>query len=164
MYISIAAEELSPEGLRPTKLHEDLLRLYPKTGKIRLVTTNFDLLFEQAADIVCDASPEVFRAPALPLGNEFEGIVHVHGSVSVCQQMVLTDKDFGRAYLLEGWVRRFLVQLFNNFTILFVGYNHNDTIMNYLARALPPRSRYLRFALTGTENTKKPDQWRSPRH
>ena len=159
----LAAQELSREGLRPTKLHEDLLRLYPKIGRLRLVSTNFDLLFEQAAENVLAASPEVFRAPALPLGHEFEGIVHVHGAVSQYEQMVLTDKDFGRAYLTEGWARRFLVQLFSNFTILFVGYNHNDTIMNYLARALPPRSESRRYALTGAENNKNPDQWRSLR-
>ena len=63
--------------------------------------------------------------------------------------LVITDLDFGRAYLNEGWARRFLVELFGNFTILFVGYNHNDTIMNYLARALPAREANRRFALTG---------------
>ena len=156
-----AKRTLAPEGLETTTLHQNLLRLYPKAGQIRLVTTNFDLLFEQAADIVLDASPEVFRAPALPLGNEFEGIVHVHGSVSVCQQMVLTDKDFGRAYLTEGWARRFLVDLFNNFVILFVGYRHEDTAMNYLARALPGQSEDMRFILAGSEAEKKPEQWSS---
>ena len=152
---------LSREGLEPTDLHQDLLRLYPKAGPIRLVTTNFDLLFEQAADILFAAPPEVFRAPALPLGNEFEGIVHVHGSVSDCQQMVLTDKDFGRAYLTEGWARRFLVDLFNNFVILFVGYKHEDTAMNYLARALPGQSEDRRFILTGSKAEKTPEQWSS---
>ena len=83
------------------------------------------------------SSPEVFRAPALPLGNEFRGIVHVHGSVVCPERMVLTDADFGRAYIVEGWAQRFLVELFGCFTVLFVGYSHNDTIMNYLARALP---------------------------
>ena len=152
---------LSREGLEPTDLHQDLLRLYPKAGPIRLVTTNFDLLFEQAVDILFAAPPEVFRAPALPLGNEFEGIVHVHGSVSDCQQMVLTDKDFGQAYLTEGWARRFLVALFNNFVILFVGYKHEDTAMNYLARALPGQSEDRRFILTGSKAEKTPEQWSS---
>ena len=156
-----AKRKLAPEGLEPTDLHQDLLRLYPKAGPIRLVTTNFDLLFEQAADILFAAPPEVFRAPALPLGNEFEGIVHVHGSVSDCQQMVLTDKDFGQAYLTEGWARRFLVDLFNNFVILFVGYKHEDTAMNYLARALPGQSEDRRFILTGSKAEKTPEQWSS---
>ena len=53
--------------------------------------------------------------------------------------MVITDEDFGRAYMTEGWAARFLVELFSNFTILFVGYSYDDTIMSYLTRALPPR-------------------------
>jgi hypothetical protein len=53
------------------------------------------------------------------------------------QDIVLTDSDFGRAYLTEGWARRFLVDLFRHFTVLFVGYSHSDTVMHYLARALP---------------------------
>ena len=54
--------------------------------------------------------------------------------------MVLTAKDFGRAYLTEsgGWARRFLVDLFANYTVLFVGYSHSDAIMTYLTPSLPP--------------------------
>ena len=71
------------------------------------------------------------------------------GTVNRHDDMIITDSDFGRAYLNEGWAQRFLVELFSNFTILFVGYSHNDTIMNYLARALPAREANRRFALTG---------------
>ena len=144
-----AAEVLIRENLKTTELHRNLLRLYSDTKQVRVVTTNFDLLFEQAAEDLFDGVPEVFRAPALPLGRQFKGIVHVHGTVNRHDEMVITDSDFGRAYLNEGWAQRFLVELFSNFTILFVGYNHNDTIMNYLARALPAREPNQRFALTG---------------
>ena len=156
-----AKQELSQEGLKATNLHRDLLRLYRKAEPVRLITTNFDLLFEQAAEGMFDNSPEVFRAPALPLGREFDGIIHVHGSVRRPNEMVLTDKDFGRAYLTEGWAQRFLVELFSNFRILFVGYSHDDTIMSYLARALPGGSEYQRFILTGSEDKKPNDDWRS---
>ena len=106
-------------------------------GPLRLVTTNFDTLFEEAARESTGVQPEVFPAPALPLGREFHGIVHVHGTIDKPHDMVLTDADFGRAYLTEAWARRFLVDLFRSFTVLFVGYGHSDTVMNYLARALP---------------------------
>ncbi len=156
---ALAAEALSRGNLRPTELHRDLLRLSSGVGQVRVVTTNFDQLFEQASKDVLDSSPEVFRAPALPLGNDFQGIVHVHGEVSHPGGMVLTDRDFGRAYLNEGWARRFLVALFRQFTVLFVGYGHNDTVMNYLARALPESAASRRFALTGERD---PDlqRWR----
>ena len=149
-----AAEELCRTDPKPTQLHRDLLRLFSKSESVRIVTTNFDLLFEQAAGDVFDLSPEVFWAPALPLGNKFRGIVHVHGSVDRPEEMILTDADFGRAYLVEGWARRFLVQLFRSFTVLFVGYSHNDTVMNYLARALPA-SEEKRFALHNEDSYEK---------
>ncbi len=133
---------------KPTALHHDLLRLYPEPGTVRIVTTNFDPLFEDAAQEVFAAPPELFRAPALPLGRSFCGIVHVHGSLDRPDDMVLTDADFGRAYLTEGWARRFLVELFQSYTVMFVGYSHNDTVMKYLARALPSQESRNRFALT----------------
>ena len=131
-----AVKELSRNDLTSTALHRDLLRLYPTIEQVRVVTTNFDLLFEHAAPGLFGSVPEIFRAPALPLGRHFHGIVHVHGAVSHPKDMVLTDADFGRAYLIEGWARRFLVELFRQDTVLFVGYGHNDVV-----KSLPgPRS------------------------
>ena len=67
----IAKSVLSPEGLQPTSLHQDLLRLYHKDGPVHLVTTNFDILFEEAAGGLFNDTPPVFCAPALPLGHQF---------------------------------------------------------------------------------------------
>ena len=64
-------------------------------------------------------------------------------------------KTSGRAYLVEGWARRFLVELFRSFSVLFVGYSHNDIIMNYLARALPAGENTTRFILTADEEIEK---------
>ena len=153
----LAARALRRDGLAPTELHRNLLRLYTDAGQVRIVTTNFDLLFEQAAEHLFDTPPEAFRAPALPLGHAFKGIVHVHGAVSQPMNTVLTDTDFGRAYLTEGWARRFLVELYREFTVLFVGYGHNDTVMNYLSRALPERQASRRFALTAEADSQR---WR----
>ena len=143
-----AKKILSPNELKPTEMHKNLLRLYPE-GKVRIVTTNFDLLFERAARQVFgeDTKIETFDAPALPSGKRFNGIVHVHGSIDHFEEMVLTDGDFGRAYLTKGWARRFLVDLFDESTVVFVGYSHEDLILNYLARALP-KSKKRRFTLT----------------
>ena len=144
----LAAKALSRDGLKPTELHFSLVWLFSRLQSVRLVTTNFDELFEQAAETedLLDANPDLFRAPALPMGHDFSGIVHVHGAVSHPHEMVLTDEDFGRAYLTEGWARRFLISLFRQYTVLFVGYSHNDTDMHYLARALPA-SETKRYAL-----------------
>ena len=156
----IAARQLQTNRCRetpaPTDLHRDLLRLYPDSRAVRIVTTNFDRLFDAAAQAVFPGTPELFRAPALPLGRSFNGIVHVHGRLDRPHELVLTDADFGRAYLIEGWARRFLVELFRSFTVMFVGYSHDDTVMRYLARALPASEAERRFILTDNADS---DRW-----
>ena len=141
----------NPES-KPNSLHSDLLRLFPSSDTVRLVTTNFDPHFSNAAPQVFTngKSCEIHYAPALPLGDSFSGIVYLHGGVErPFQRLVLTDSDFGRAYLTEGWARVFLQRLFEKYTVLFVGYSHNDPVMNYLARGLPPvATARRRFALT----------------
>lgn len=153
-----AIEPLSPEGSKPNDLHRNIIKLFRDSNRIRLITTNFDLLFEEAYkelqnDDSFSEAPNIYRAPALPQGYDFNGIVYVHGALPQlnthrAKDMVLTDADFGRAYLTEGWARRFLVDVFREFTVLFIGYSHNDAIMNYLARALPADRLSGRFALT----------------
>lgn len=148
-----AADLLSFAGSAPTPLHYDLLRAFQTANRIRLITTNFDLHFETAANALFGTVPDVYRAPALPVGYDFSGIVHVHGALPRSRDLVLTDADFGRAYLTEGWARRFLVDVFRQYTVLFVGYRHNDVVMNYLARALPADSVAGRFALTDEDGS-----------
>ena len=67
---ALAAEALSRDGLKPTELHFSLLRLFARVQSVRLVTTNFDELFEQAAESedLLDANPGLFRAPRVALG------------------------------------------------------------------------------------------------
>ena len=146
-------------GDSQTDLHRGLLGLCRGPDEVRLVTTNFDLLFEAAAADVFDEPPNVFDAPALPLGGDFAGIVHVHGSVRSPRHMVLTDEDFGRAYLTEGWARRFIVEAFQEHMVLFVGYSHQDVVLNYIARALPPAASNPRYALVGDRKGDS-ERWR----
>ena len=153
-----AAEILTRKDLKATELHRNLLRLYPNTKQVRIVTTNFDCLFEQAAREMLGSQPDVFREPALPTVRQFYGIVHLHGTTSHPSEMVITVRYFGNAYLTGGSARRFLIELFSNFTILFVGYSYGDTIMNYLTDALPGREDGRRFALIG-ENDDDINRW-----
>jgi hypothetical protein len=128
---------LSAPLSRPNHLHESIVRLFRSADAIRIVTTNFDDHFRGAALNVHGAAPEIYRAPALPLGDDFKGIVHLHGSVlDGAKRLVLTDADFSRAYLTQGWARRFVQQLFSKFVVLFVGYSHQDLPLLYLARGI----------------------------
>lgn len=128
-------------------LHERLVKLFDRPTDLRIVTTNYDTLLEEACQEVFGESPNVYEAPALPKGSDFSGVVHLHGSLeNRCDRLVLTDRDFSRAYLTEGWARRFLVEMFDEFDILFVGYRYGDVVLKYLARGLPPAPERKRFA------------------
>ena len=94
-----AARVLQEKAPRPSCLHHDVTALYRNLECLRIVTTNFDTLFEEAANTRFGSQPQAFRAPALPLGRDFNGIVHVHGAIDKPRDMILTDADFGRAYL-----------------------------------------------------------------
>ena len=157
----LAKTQLSREGAKPTPLHRDLLKLYRKDQSIRLVTTNFDLLFEQAAKEMSGNTPEVFHAPMLPFGHQLNGIIHLHGSICYPDQMVLTDRDFGRAYLREAWATRFLLDLYDKYTFLFIGYSHSDTVMNYLVRSLPPKAHSSHYALVADSKDADHRHWGS---
>src|ERR1700675_1968007 len=142
---------LSNPSSTPNSLHFDLLRLFTSAATVRLVTTNFDSHFSTAAPTVFGGeSPETYSAPALPVGEDFCGMVYLHGSVAkTAHRLILTDSDFGRAYLTAGWARRFLQGLFAKYVVLFIGYSYSDTVMSYLTRGLPPASgQTRRYALT----------------
>ncbi|MGA2400548.1 MAG: DUF4020 domain-containing protein [Syntrophobacteraceae bacterium] len=154
-----AKEFINLEGSRPTLLHISLLNLFPDLSTVRVVTTNFDLHFSNAAKKLFGAPPEEYYAPALPLGNDFKGIVYLHGSLNRDEQrFVLTDSDFGRAYLTEGWATRFLWSLFRTYTVLFVGYSHNDPVMHYFSKGLSYDTIGKRYALTPEHHSK---HWKS---
>lgn len=138
-----AMSRLGDPAVRHTPLHEALLELFPDGDHVRVVTTNMDDLFASAFRSLHKKEPKLFTAPALPLGSDFTGIVHIHGSVhDEPRRTVFTDEDFGRAYLTEGWARRFLLDLFRSYTVLFVGYSHDDTVLTYLVRGLPSRTSF----------------------
>lgn len=148
---SIVKRQLTNPHSRPNELHSGVLSLFKNTSNVRLVTTNFDSHFSTCAIDVLGNIPETYRAPALPLGHRLNGIVYLHGSVEQeSEELILTDIDFGRAYLTEGWATRFLLELFSHYTVLFVGYSHEDTILKYLARGLPPGTE--RYALVRSDD------------
>jgi len=149
---------LSDSASRPCSLHFDLLGLFRRPDAIRLVTTNFDLHFVRAATESGIATLPIHRAPALPPGNRFSGLVFLHAALDQCpEDLVLTRRDFGRAYLTEGWARRFMLGIFSDPStkVLFVGYSFADVIMQYLMRGIPP----TRSAFALTDNADAP-LWR----
>ena len=139
-----------------SEFHLATLRIFPDINSVKIVTTNFEHLYNLAIKTLFSEELTTYISPALPRGNCFHGLVHVHGSTSKYKEMVLTDKGFGKAYLKEGWAKDFLFDLFSHYTVLFVGYSHDDPIMNYLARSLPESEAKPRYILIdGSENNFK---------
>lgn len=128
---------LSAPASRGLEIHDALLALSRTPRGRRLVTTNFDLRFCEAGL----SSTEVDSGPRLPIPkrHSWESVVHLHGWIADSanpDELVLTSADFGRAYLADRWATRFVVELFREFTIVFVGYSLEDPVMRYLVDAL----------------------------
>ena len=145
-------EIFSNPDSKPNSLHFNLLKMFPSVSGIRLITTNFDMHFSTASqDLFAPDVPTVYY-PELPPARNFQGICYLHGCVARDHaNMVLTDRDFGRAYVVDGRAARFLQEIFRYYTVLFVGYSHADPIMYHMARGLPP-DLPPRYALTHEGN------------
>lgn len=127
-------------------MHEAILKLARLKGPVngmRLVTTNFDLFFEDAKAGMASGQ-ERHTAPVLPIPRNdlhasWRSIVYLHGRLNMKggdnQHLVLTSADFGRAYLTDAWAARFVARLFAEFTVLFIGYSLNDPVLRYMTDA-----------------------------
>lgn len=139
------AEAIKPPVGYALDAHRIMLDLATsRAGITRLVTTNFDLLFEE-----CDASLSCTGPPKLPdprSDRDFRGIVHLHGRVDPNyrypqdDEFVVSSADFGRAYLTDGWATQFIQSLLSRFQIVFVGYTADDPPVQYLLEALNLRA------------------------
>lgn len=140
------AKVLQPKLRRKgaTDTHNALLQLArSRDGALRLVTTNFDRIFEcvaKRAKIPINA----YAAPMLPIpkNSRWNGLVYLHGLLSdhpdaeTLNRLVLTSGDFGLAYLTERWAARFVGELFRNYIVCFAGYSINDPVLRYMMDAL----------------------------
>ena len=128
--------------------HDAILRLSRSVaGKPQVVTTNFDHLFEKAADrkLRRFVSPDL---PDLSLGQPLDGLVYLHGRVNgrarrgeSRQGLIVSSSDFGRAYLSEAWAARFVRDLLDSYTVVLLGYSANDPPVRYLLQGLHSRNR-----------------------
>lgn len=135
---------LTPDlsAAQATSTHKALLTLgKARDGNTRLVTTNFDRLFEE---VIAKESLSVYRdsAPKLPVPKiQWNSLVYLHGLITSeptpdeLDRLVVSSGDFGRAYLTERWASRFVTELFRNFTVCFVGYSISDPVLRYILDA-----------------------------
>lgn len=127
-----------------TITHQALLQLATdRKGKVRIVTTNFDRIFQR---VITKSKRDIpgFAAPLLPIPkpSRWHGVVYLHGLLpealdqTELNRLILTTGDFGLAYLTERWAARFVSELFRNYTVCFIGYGINDPVLRYMMDAL----------------------------
>jgi hypothetical protein len=123
-----------------TETHRALLTLSKaRDGQTRLVTTNFDRLFNAASPAL-----PAYAAPLLPVPKRtrWDGIVYLHGLLpedvdpAALNSLIVSSGDFGLAYLTERWASRFVAEIFREYTVCFVGYSLNDPVLRYMVDAL----------------------------
>ena len=134
------ARAIKPADNPDLSAHRTLIDLSRgRDGTVRLVTTNFDLLFEASAPGIACSGPPVLPDPR---SAGFGGIVHLHGRVNAdysgpgAEEFIVSSSDFGRAYLSDGWATRFMQSLLARYQVVFVGYGADDPPVQYLLEAL----------------------------
>ena len=135
------ARALTPAEESDTSAHETLVRLATtREGIVRIVTTNFDRLFDG-----CHPGLHSFLPPNLPnpaRAIDFNGVVYLHGKINALGDgadgdgFILSSSEFGRAYLSDGWATAFVKDLLVRYSVVFVGYSADDPPVQYLLEAL----------------------------
>lgn len=136
-----ASKKLTPPDEKPVAIHQSLLELSKNNkGQTKLVTTNFDRLFEFSRGAV---ELPTCEAPLLLMPNErWDALVYLHGRLpespeeEQLNKLVLSSGDFGKAYLTERWASRFVTELFRRYSVCFIGYSISDPVLRYMMDAL----------------------------
>lgn len=165
-----------PANVAALDNHAALLELSRDAeGTIRLVTTNFDTLFERAWPRNGKAPSYAGAAMPQPKTAGCAGVLHLHGRLQDEAEglpetdLVLTSAEFGDAYLRSGWASRYVYDLVRAYTVVLVGYQADDPPMRYLLEVLEAdRERYpdlqqvYAFSSPGTEGTELTEAlWRA---
>ena len=96
------ASRLGLPSSQPNRLHEAIVGLAAARPPVRIVTTNYD---RHLSTLLGERDPDVveYTGPALPMGDDFAGLVYIHGSLlQEPRHLMVTDADFGRAYLQDA--------------------------------------------------------------
>jgi SIR2-like domain len=113
-------------------------------GRPRLITTNFDTLFERAAHSGGLPGVPSYAGVSMPRagGDRDYGILHLHGRIAdntlglERTDLALTSADFGDAYLRSGWASRYIEDRMRLGTLVLVGYSAEDAAMRLLLETL----------------------------
>ncbi len=159
---------------KPAQIHRSLIRLADSGSTRAIITTNFDLLLEDAAKSI-KSSIQTYTLGGIPRpsrNSEFSGVMHIHGALdrkpNRTTDLILTDRDQGEFYLRRRIVPDLIYDAARLFNLVLVGYSANDPPMRYLLNAVAAdRERYSdlkeRFVFIGCHdfNPVELEDWRS---
>ena len=104
---SAVASVLRQYGSEPAESHRALMRLADRGGTTTIITTNFDLLLEEAAKRKFP-NIQTYSLGGIPRPGrhpDFSGVLHIHGALdrnpAKTSDLILTDHDFGEFYCGE---------------------------------------------------------------
>jgi NAD-dependent SIR2 family protein deacetylase len=147
----------------PTAIHNALIALADRGGANAIVTTNFDLLLQVAAQRL-QSPVETYSLGSIPRPSrhsEFSGVLHIHGALDKnptrTSELVLSDQDFGEFYLRRRVVPDFIYDAARLYHLVLVGYSANDPPMRYLLNAVAADGKRFddlkeRFTFFGTDS------------
>jgi len=146
--------------------HLTLLRLSrDPDGQPKLITTNFDPLFERAAYAgMINCPSHAGKAMPRPGTVDDHGILHIHGRIAdpalniLPSDLVLTSADFGDAYLRDGWLSQYIEDRMRLNTLVLIGYAAEDATMRLLLETLDTdRDRFRDLKSIYAIDTQTPD-------
>ena len=126
----------------PAAIHKALIALADRGAARTILTTNFDLLLEVAAQRR-RLRLETYSLGSIPRPSrraDFSGVLHIHGALDKDpvrnSELVLSDQDFGEFYLRRRVVPDFIYDAARLYNLVLVGYSANDPPMRYLLNAV----------------------------
>ena len=129
-------------GAKPAPIHRALMRLADRGEATAIITTNFDLLLEDAARNM-KQSVQTYVLGGVPRptwGREFSGVLHIHGALDRnpkrTSDLIISDHDFGEYYFRRRVAPDLIYDAARLYNLVLVGYSANDPPMRYLLNAV----------------------------
>jgi len=172
--VRLAVANVLRAPVTPAPIHRALIRLADRGPAVTIVTTNFDLLLQDAAKS-SRSTVQIYTLGGIPRPgrrDDFTGVLHIHGTLgrnpAKTSDLILTDQDFGEFYLRRRIVPDFIYDAARLFNFVLVGYSANDPPMRYLLHAIAADVKRFpdlkeRFIFVGSDGTPDPvslEDWR----
>ena len=101
---------------KSSNYHQSILNLSKNNNSYMIITTNFDLLFNDN-----NKSIDTYKSYNMPDIFDFEKdpkIIYLHNTVS-CKNIIYSESDLIQNYIVKNRNREFLLRLFEKYTIIF---------------------------------------------